>query len=114
MKLTRHEADVVVRELVHQYAKEHGKDNTEPLKQFTLDLSAKIGYRVDAGYLFDVIDASQWLIDIDNGDCSHLEKDDAESALNTAVNDCLNNAGVATFAPGSWINRHGDQKPVTA
>lgn len=112
MPLTRHEADVVVRELVHQYAKEHGPDNQDPLKQFTLDLSAQIGYRLDAGYLFDVVLASQWLIDIDNGDCSHLEKDDAESALNTSVNDCLDNAGVGTSQPNRIINRFGDQTPM--
>lgn len=114
MKLTRHQADVAVRELTHQFAKEYGRDNTEPLQQFTLDLSAKIGYRVDAGYLFDVVLASQWLIDIDNGDHSHGQKDYAESALNTSVNDCLDHAGVDTSRPGSRINRSGDQKPVSA
>lgn len=114
MPLTRHEADVVVRELTHQYAKEHGTDNTDALKQFTLELSEKIGHTLDAGYLFDVVVASQWLINIDNGDHPHRDKDWAEVSLNTSVNDCLNNASVGTSRPDSYINRSGDQKPAPA
>lgn len=98
---TRNEADMIVRQHAHAYVVEHGLDNGDRLDQFTLDLSSTVGRRLDKGWLWDVIEASGWLLDVDNGDRPHRFKGGYEEQLNASVNGLLDVAGF----PGSWLLR---------
>ena len=106
-RLSRNEADIVVRQLAGEYHNQYGLDNTERLDDFARKLSWQVGAAVTTGHLADVLTAIDNLMDIYWGDQPHECRDQYESDLNMAVNAALDAAGVN----GCWILRAGEQRP---
>ena len=111
VRLTRTEADIVVRQLTGEYHNRHGVDNSGRLEYFASKLSWQIGAdntRDFRDYLVDVLRAFDGLMDIYWGDQPHDRRDQYESDLNVAVNGALDAAGF----PAGMILRSGEQLPV--
>ena len=107
-RLTRAEADIVVRQLAGRYYDRHGVDNTGRLNYFSAQLAWQIGGEDSEQFrtfLVDALIAFEGLTDVHNNDQPHDRLDRYESELNTAVNHALNAAGAAD----GWINRDGEQ-----
>lgn len=102
IKLTREQADMVVRQYADRYYQIHGLDNTERLTGFALWLSWCIGGPIREGALFDVIEAFHDLSAHHAGDRPGHDVDEFESDLNVAVNWVLDSARVS----GKWVNRY--------
>lgn len=108
VRLTRTEADIVVRQLAGEYHNRHGVDNSGRLEYFAEKLSWQIGgdnTRDFRDYLVDALRAFENLMDIYWGDQPHDRRDQYESDLNMAVNGALDAAGF----PAGMILRYGPQ-----
>lgn len=101
VKLTREQADMVVRQYADSYYQQHGLDNGERLTGFTLWLSWCIGGHIKENELFEVIEAFHELIAAYYGDRPQRQFDEYESDLNVAVNMVLDTAQIS----GPWICR---------
>lgn len=116
VRLTRTEADIVVRQLTGEYHNRHGVDNSGRLEYFAAKLSWQIGgdnTRDFRDYLVDTLRAFENLMDIYWNDQPHERRDQYESDLNVAVNGALDAAGF----PAGMILRYGPQAvalPVAA
>lgn len=99
--LTRHEADVALRQLTDRYYEETlpegllTVDNTEPrFGRFMRELSYKLDADFDREYVQDILVALDDMVVYRN--------DAAESDFNCAINKALDNTRAF---PGDWINR---------
>lgn len=112
-RLSRAEADIVVRHLAGEYHNQHGMENRDPLfDEFTAKLAWQIGGENNRSFrasVLEVLEAYEGLMDIYWGDQPHDRRHQYESDLNVAVNEALSAAGVE----GSWVNRSGEQREVT-
>lgn len=111
-RLSRAEADIVVRHLAGEFHNQHGVENREPLfDDFTAKLAWQIGGENNRSFrasVLEVLEAYEGLMDIYWGDQPHHRRGQYESALNVAVNGALDAAG----ARSGVINRSGEQRPV--
>ncbi|MFF2822655.1 hypothetical protein ACFVRV_06330 [Arthrobacter koreensis] len=110
-RLSRAEADIVVRQLTGEYHHQHGIDNNEHFDDFARRLAWQIGgdnTRDFRDYLVEALEAFENLMDIYWGDQPHALRDRYEADLNTAVNGALDAAG----ARSGVINRSGEQRPL--
>ena len=119
VRLSRTEADIVVRQLTGEYHNRHGVDLQEVqepgsmegdlvFRDFVARLAADIGgdnTRDFRDYLVDALRAFENLMDIYWGDQPHDRRDQYESDLNMAVNGALDAAGF----PAGMILRYGPQ-----
>lgn len=101
IKLTREEADRIVREQTDRYYQMHGLDNTERFTPFTLWLSWQVGGRIEEGELFEVVEAQHELVAAYYGDRPDTPFHKFEENLNVAVNMVLDTARIH----GPWILR---------
>ena len=101
VKLTRTEADELIREQTDRYYQMHGEDNSERFYTFNYWLSWRIGGRIERGELFEVIEAQHDLLAAYFGDRPGKPFHTFEEAMNTAVNQVLDTAHIY----GPWILR---------
>lgn len=109
MKLTRHQADLVLRHYTAEYAelslKHYAFDTAENFGQLVRETSAAIQGTLTEAKVDAVL---RWWRELSRRPFQHRAH--AEGELNIAVNEALDNAGVS----GKWILRRGEQQPVSA
>ena len=110
-RLSRAEADIVVRQLAGEFHNRHSVENRDSEDSLFRDFARKLAWQIGGDdsrdfrdYLVDVLTAFENLMDIYWGSQPHDRRDRYESDLNTAVNGALGAAGIEA----GYINRYGD------
>lgn len=110
-RLSRYEADIVVRQLTGRYYEKYGFDNGERFDDFAAKLAWQIGGEDSGrlrGYLFDVLGELHSLAAVYGANLSTELRDWHEGELNVAVDKALSAANI----PGDMFRYY--TQPVAA
>lgn len=92
VKLTREQADMVVRQFTDRYYQYHGEDNGPRLDTFVHWLSWVTGGNFTKGYIEDVLSAWNNAGRVYAGDLPNWTRRDVDELLNVSVDDALDAA----------------------
>ena len=110
-RLTRYEADIVVRQLTGRYYDKYEVDNGERFDDFAAKLAWQIGGKSTADfrdYLEEVLTDLDGMAAVYGSGLPNEYREQCESNFNASVNNALSSANI----PGDWINYYTE--PVAA